>query len=189
VGNETVQVQVLTNAADVQAHRDDVWAVLEKTDQEYFPPLSRREAGAIDQPPLIRKSLWPQPVDYFNEILKEHVLLASIGGKMVGMITYVPRFESKTISAVSPCTYLDTVGVIPGYRRHGIATMLYKSLFEQPTVQALEHVALRTWSTNVSHMGLLEKLGFDEIERHVDERAPGVDTVYFARKSAPSPFE
>lgn len=188
MGNETVRVQALITAADVEAHREEVWAVLEKTDQEYFPPLSRREAGKIDQPPLVRKSLWPQPVDYFNEILKEHVLLASIDGKMVGMITYVPHFESATISAYSPCTYVDTVGVIPGYRRHGIATALYKALFEQSTVQALEYVALRSWSTNVSHAGLLHKLGFAEVERHLDERAPGVDTVYYARKSTPSPF-
>lgn len=184
---EITTVALMTKA-DVLGHRDDIWQILEKTNNEYFPPLSAREPGRIDQPPLLRKSLWPQPVDYFEEILKEHVLLSYIDAKPVGMISYVPHFNSGTLSQWSPCTYIDTVGVIPGYRRRGIARSMYRELFKAATVLELEYVGLRTWSTNESHLQLLHALGFDEVDRHIDERAPGVDTVYFVRKSSPSPF-
>jgi ribosomal protein S18 acetylase RimI-like enzyme len=189
VAENGVVVKSLLDADAVRECRDDIWLVLEKTNEEYFPALSSREPGRIDQPPLLRKSLWPQPVDYFEEILKEHVVLAYIDDKVVGMMTYVPRFNSSTLAAWSPCTYIDTVGVIPGWRRRGVARAMYQALFEVESVKALPHVALRTWSTNLSHMSLLDKLGFEEVDRHLDERAPGVDTVYYARASTPSPFD
>jgi ribosomal protein S18 acetylase RimI-like enzyme len=189
VAESEVVVKTLRDAPSVRDHRDDIWLVLEKTNHEYFPPLSTREAGKIDQPPLMRNALWPQPVDYFEEILKEHVVLGYLDGKVVGMMTYVPSFDSSTLPEWSPCTYVDTVGVIPGYRRRGIARSMYRALFQLDEVKAVDHVGLRTWSTNLSHMALLEKLGFDVVDRHVDERAPGVDTIYYVRKSVPSPFD
>jgi hypothetical protein len=41
------------------------------------------------------------------------------------------------------------------------------------------YATTRTWSTNASHLDLLDELGFDLIKRVEDDRGDGIDTVYY----------
>ncbi len=56
---------------------------------------------------------------------------------------------------------------------------MYDKLFE---ISKDDFVATRTWSTNNSHMHLLDKKGFDLVSRLINDRGNNIDTVYYAKK-------
>ena len=43
-------------------------------------------------------------------------------------------------------------------------------------------VYTRTWHTNISHLKVLDKLGFSLLVQLPDHRGPGMDTVYYCRE-------
>ena len=70
------------------------------------------------------------------------------------------------------------IAVDPAWRRRGIARSFYDllmSLFPEQTLL----ISTRTWSTNNSHISLLEKMGFTGPLRIENDRGPGIDTVYY----------
>jgi hypothetical protein len=44
-----------------------------------------------------------------------------------------------------------------------------------------KNIATRTWSTNFSHMHILDKLGFKLVQRDLDDRGVNIDTVYYLK--------
>ena len=97
-------------------------------------------------------------------------------------------FTHETIDQYPSCVYVDTVAVNPVWRRRHAGIELYRALWSTPDFLRHHDVVLHSWSTNTSHGSLIKSIGFEEIERVVDERGPGVDTVVYHRTVHPSPF-
>ena len=93
-------------------------------------------------------------------------------------------FEEENIQILQqelyPCLYLSTLIVKKESRRKCIAYMLYKELFD---IFPDKDIITRKWSTNISHINLLEKLGFCVLNIIKDDRGKGIDTIYFRRFS------
>jgi len=156
-----------------------VWELLQAVDGEFVPPLSGRDSTTT-------KSLQGQrsvsgPTAYFEALLQQHALLALDGDRVVALMSFRVGEREAQLGECVPATYISTVAVLPEARRRGLARRLYAEVMRLPSELASPCLGTRTWSTNDTHLPLLEALGFHEVTRLTDHRGPGVDTVYFAR--------
>lgn len=165
------------------AEREALHAALVAVADEFVPPLTVRRSTMQGDLQGLHPSR-PTEVGvgrYFAEMLDQHTLLVP------RQRTSLAAFCSFRVGCTHPalvglglCTYVSTIAVLPEHRRAGLARQLYASLFELDAVRG-QPVALRTWSTNTGHLGLLADLGFDTVARLPDDRGPSIDTVYLAR--------
>ena len=49
------------------------------------------------------------------------------------------------------------------------------------TTSKEKNIATRTWSTNYSHMHILDNLGFKLVQRDINDRGVNIDTVYYLK--------
>lgn len=98
-----------------------------------------------------------------------------------GFLSYRPHWTGEGPLA-GDSLYITTVCVPKELRGRGIATELYCAL-EQKESSPGEPCAItiRTWSTNLAQIALLEKLGYHAALRIQDDRGPGIDTIYFRK--------
>ncbi len=155
---------------------DGIRSLLELCDKEFIPPLSQRESttqrglngngepgGALDR--------------YFSGIRFQEALIALENGKVIGFMSFRRNYVSLEIPpSFSPNLYITTVIVHPDFRRRGITNRFYHELIERFIGY---HIFTRTWSTNLSHAGILSDHKFYEYCRIKNDRGPGVDTVYY----------
>lgn len=185
--SDQMTTRMFTPGRELQSHKDELWDILTMTDYEFIPPLSDRHPitlGAMEPAP----HQWDLPIEHLEFLLDLHVILGWVGDKVVGFLSFLPDFSHETIRQYPSCVYIDTVAVLPFWRRKGMARELYRVLFSSEVFQRHDDAVMHTWSTNDSHGALVEALGFDEIDRIPDERAQGVDTVVFHRPTKPNPF-
>lgn len=168
---------------ELDSHADEVWDLLALADKEFVPPLSSR-SNTTDLV-LTRESLWGGPISYFDTLMTQYVLLAEVDGQTVGLTSFITHFDHPCLPGFGPATYCTTTVVAARFRRMGIANALNDSVESLPPDLASEWIARRTWSTNVSHIELLLGRGFNEVVRLPDDRGPGIDTLYFARRTDP----
>lgn len=160
--------------------KDELWAILTIVDNEFIPSLAaRRDTTEHD---LTSVRLWASPLPFFETVLSEYVLLATMNGEIVGFSSFKPHYCEELLAEWSPSTYISTTAVLPKYRRQGIARRLNERLMALPPELASPFLTRRTWSTNTANIKLIEEFGFDEVIRFRDHRGPGIDTLYFARK-------
>jgi len=179
-----IQVTLRPPGELTRVEQDDVWGLLKEVDREFVPPLSSRNsttsANLLPAAPAA-----PGPQSYFEEVLGQLILLASANGEPVGFMSCIPAHHHALVVNQSPCTYRSTLAVTASARRLGVARHLYGALLSLPDRYASPWVATRTWSTNFGHRDLLASLGFQEVVNLPDDRGPGIDTVYYARKRCP----
>lgn len=154
-----------------------LWKMLVAADKEFIPSLSSRnntttkqlaeEAGNRDGPQA-----------YFESLQKQWILFGFADTGIVGMMSFVPHYDDELLRAWAPCTYLSTVIVDRAYRRLGMARELYGTLIRHSRRIGDAALATRTWSSNSSHLGLLNELGFVEAARLPNHRGLGLDTIY-----------
>jgi len=182
------RTQMFPPGNDLDLHKDDIWKILELADKDFVPPLSEREPITLGEMKRARGA-WSLPIEHLDFTLAMHVIIVWHNNSVVGYLSFKPDFRHETIEEYESCVLIDTVAVTPAWRRRGAARALYKTLFDSELFQSYEDAVLHTWSTNTSHGQLIESIGFEEIDRNVDERAPGIDTVIYHRKTTPNPFE
>ncbi len=110
----------------------------------------------------------------------EEWLLALDGPVVLGLLSYLPWHQEPALAQHSPSAYVTTIAVTRTARGAGVATLLYDALEQTAFERSLPYLSTRTWSTNTEHIRMLNRRGFEEVLRRVDERAPGIDTLYFA---------
>ena|SRR5690606_3584312 len=158
---------------------DGVWQLLCKYDHSFIPPLSAREntfqaelTGA-----LINKT---EPRQYF-EILKQQAFLVALDhNEVVGFMSYRPHYQCEDLNDHIHTIYVTTIIVDEAQRGKGITSSFYKEILALAASQAMP-VTTRTWSTNASHIHILEKFGFHEVKRIQNGRGPNIDTVYYRK--------
>ena len=151
-------------------------------DEAFVPPLTADSRAAISRPGDERG---PTSIeDYVAACLDRPLLGAVEDGRLVGFCSFEPRTDGGPLADYTPTNHVEVLVVDEAYRNHGIATGFYRHLlsslppaFDQPAVST------KTWSTNEPHLAILESLSFDCVHRVVDDRKPGVDTVYYARRT------
>ena len=155
--------------------------MLAAVSNDFVPPIDLRssttQAVLTDTAPGVEGS-------YLADLGRQANLLAHAdGGRLVGLLSFASPFVDARFEICGECTYVTTVAVSRGYRRQGIARVLYEALFGLPEARS-RSILLRTWSGNAEHLKLLHSLGFGQLARLTDDRGPGVDTLYLARQGA-----
>ena len=69
--------------------------------------------------------------------------------------------------------------VHPDARGKGLMKGFYQKMIE---LFPLCNIYTRTWHTNISHLKVLDKLGFSLLVQLPDHRGPGMDTVYYCKE-------
>lgn len=151
-------------------------------DREFVPPLSAREDTTTKQLSGVGPSR-AGPRTYVDIVRRQMNLVGRVGATPVALMSFRVAHHDPAIAGCCPCSYVSTVAVDAAQRRGGIARALYAHLLtELPPAVASPFVATRTWSGNSAHIRLLDDLGFAEVLRVTDDRGPGIDTVYLARR-------
>ena len=149
-----------------------------KADTEFIPSLSSRKLTTQDlSDDEHEKNV--EPFEYYCQMIKQSFVLTVKNDQVVGFLSFIPSYILKIELEEFRCDYISTIIVKPEYRGNGITERMYMTLFNH---RAHSVYATRTWSTNISHLHILEKLGFREIHRIPNERGENIDTIYFAKK-------
>lgn len=154
--------------------------MLFEADREFVPPLSGRNSPRDRR---LHDTRQPdgKPWDYWNAMKAQPAVVAHITGEIVGFLAYIPNHSIVDLD-VTVDAYVTTVVVAPHARRRGIAEAMYRelmALLNAPDRAA--KIATRTWSTNSSHLAILEGLGFRLAGTIENGRRLGVSTVYYQK--------
>ena len=162
-----------------------VWEILCECDNEFFPPLSVRRStfqSALQH----EENHEDLPYSYYEEIIKQPLILAlnKESGKTVGFMTFIHNYSCSELKGFSPSNYISTICVRKSARNQGITRQFYKMIQSEtiPSQFRMPFLSTRTWSTNSSHLHILETLGFVVSARLIDHRGQGIDTIYLAKK-------
>lgn len=157
-----------------------VWQILCNCDNEFVPPLSYR----LDTAQLVQKTPietdYIGPIAFFQDMLAHEyffLLYHSSKNTLVGFLSIIENFDNAVLPEYSPSIYISTVCILEEHRRHGLSRELYRALFAQ--YGRSKQYTVRTWTQNISHRCLLDKLHFQIIKVFPNERGPGVDTIYY----------
>lgn len=168
-------------------YEKDVWDLVVASDGEFVPRLSFREsttqnnltAGELECASPDHLNLVPVlPKRYFEIMKKQNFILALENKKVIGFLSHIPNHYVDGLEMGMPCDYISTVIVSPENRGKGITKKLYKRLWETTDDNSL---VTRTWSTNFSHLSILQHLGFNLVFLIENDRAQGIDTVYYQK--------
>ncbi len=165
---------------------DEVWSILCEVDNEFVPSLSARESSFQNQLQLEKtKNGEINPHSYFKETLKQDFILAidTTTNEVVGFMTFINNYSCKELDHYSPSNYITTIAVSKAYRGKGITKDLYRFLFDGaiPVNKQNKFITTRTWSTNYSHLKILEQLKFQVAATLTNHRGQDIDTIYFVK--------
>lgn len=166
--------KTLTN----ERYLEDIWELLCRYDHAFIPPLSAREntyqSNLSSGSPTNVK-----PKKYFEMLKEQSFLVALVQDRVVGFMSYRPRYVCQDLEDGIETTYVTTIIVEEEQRGQGITTSFYKQMFAFHEED--ETVTTRTWSTNDDHIRVLMKLGFELVKTIGDSRGEGIDTVYYRK--------
>lgn len=163
------------------------WAfdLLKRSDKEFVPPLSHRIGTGMN----FATATTPPPgvagiERYFDDLKQQQLVFARIAGVPAGFLSFRPEIQNACFGQFQPVNYVTTICIEPEFRGCGIGAGFYRFMLSNlPADHQLPFTGTRTWSTNESHIHLLKNMGFDVACTLPNDRAPGVDTVYFYRQS------
>lgn len=164
---------------DKQRLRGDILEMMEENDQDFVPPLSQRFStsqtdfvGSINEKDGL--------ISYLDDMVQHCMLGAFEGDRLIAFVAYKENLVNEVISEDTlPNIYLCTLILRHSARGQRLTQKLYSHLFEVLYPEC--DVFTRTWSTNLAHLHILDRFGFEEILRKENDRGPGVDTVYYIK--------
>jgi len=147
-------------------------------DKEFVPPLSSR--GSSTQAELSGGvTVSGGILDYYNSMAQQPVILGLEDGRCLGFMAFKIDYTCEQIAECElPNLYASTCVVHPDARGKGMMSGFYRKMID---LFPERRIFTRTWHTNLSHLHVLDKLGFSLIARLPDHRGKGMDTVYFRR--------
>lgn len=158
-----------------KVYQGDVWDILCEADKEFIPPLSERNNTTL-QTFSKQKANNRKPVQYYKQMLKQEFILAIEGKKTIGFLTFIPDYLLQVNGKEFKCDYITTIVVSTDFRGREIAREMYHALFDN---RRGKNFATRTWSTNYTHLHLLDRMEFKRIAFLPNDRVEGIDTVYY----------
>ena len=159
----------------------EVWEIMKNSDKDFIPPLSARvdtthKFSGINQG---RNEINNEgPIKYFEEIKKESFVLVLNNGKIEGFMSFIKEYSLETDGGNEICDYITTIIIDSNSRNKGYTKKMYYVILNERKEKKL---ATRTWSTNYSHLHILDTLGFKLVQRDINDRGENIDTVYYLR--------
>lgn len=161
--------------------RQQVYRFLERIDHEFAPPLSGRGSSAATNLAASFDAAAHQLGEYVDEVMGQVIVFAKLEGQIIGIFTFKSAYYLEAISNYCPCNYITTVGAHPDFRNQGVGRAMYHFALNRLSAKyPSPYWVTRTWSTNQSHLVLLDKLGFNIIKVLKNDRGNAVDTLYLA---------
>lgn len=164
-----------------EIYHDGIMRLLILTNHEFYPPLSSRVSTTQEhfQSDISNHNSGRSISLYFQALLKQSFIIATVDDVLVGFLSYIKDHIVSDVNILGKNAYVSTICIDPDYRRCGVASYFY-DLLEADTENQI--VYTRTWSQNHSHINLLLKRKYEPILELVDDRASGINTVYYAKK-------
>lgn len=174
-----MELKILTEE-EKAFYRDDIFDTLKENDKEFVPPLSTR--NSTTQSNFNFTGSGNEAISsYANEMLSQVILGAFDENTLVGFVSFKENYISDVISSDSmPNIYISTLLLKKEARGRRLTSQMYDFLFN--TLYSERNIFTRTWSTNLSHLKILDNFGFTLIKTIKNDRGNGIDTVYFALK-------
>ena len=155
---------------------EEIRQLLTLADQEFIPPLSARSSTTQS---LLSGNSCGNGIDaYYAAMESQPVIVALEAGCVAGFMAFKFDHTCDEIKR-TPNVYASTCVVHPDHRGKGMMRKFYEEMIRLYPDHPL---CTRTWSTNMSHLRVLSKLGFSQIACLKDHRGAGLDTVYFWRE-------
>lgn len=179
---KTILYELLNTATKKKVERE-LYKIVIEIDYEFIPPLSYRDSTTFKFDSKSKKTVLPDL--YFEKLLKQEIMVSrkKVNKSITGFMSFIPNHVIETNDLRMKCYYITTIGVTKGERGNGITKQFYKRIEEEILKQKTStHVATRTWSTNRTHIRILESIGYELIIQLKDDRGPGIHTVYYAKE-------
>ena len=165
----------LLEKSDKQYYRDDIIELLLESDNDFVPPLSKRNSPR-DKSFTDDSDSVDGILSYYKSMNREQILAAICEEKTIGIVSFWENYED----GQAPNIYVSTLVVAKSARGNGLTSKMYDHLFNE--LYSDRSVYTRTWSTNIAHVKILQRFGFSEFRRIKNDRGLGIDTVYYERK-------
>lgn len=156
---------------------DEAYKLLAAADNEFVPPLSSRNSSTQQDFSVSIKS--DNISAYFEQLKNQRFAAAFEEDELIAFVSFKENYTCCGISETElPNIYLSTLIVSPKARGKGVTTALYQKLFSE---YKKVNIFTRTWSTNIAHIKILKKYGFELIKTLENDRGNRIDTVYFKK--------
>jgi len=177
--NSNLNIIIVNKLSEEQ--EKEVWEIVKNADNDFIPSLSSR----VDTVQKFKnlKSVPNKkdnngPIKFFEEIKKESFALIIKNGKIEGFMSFIEDYSLSLNEGVVICDYITTIIIDKNCRNKGYTQKMYNILLNQ---RKDKKIATRTWSKNLSHMHILDRLGFKLVQRDKDDRGVNIDTVYYLK--------
>ena len=155
-----------------------VWEIVKEADTDFVPPLSARADTVQKFKDIPNVKGDKEPFNFFEEIKKETFIFIINNGKIEGFMSFIKDYDLRINENVVVCDYITTIIIDSNNRNKGYTKKMYDVILNE---RKEKNIATRTWSTNHSHMHILDKLGFKLVQRDIDDRGVNIDTVYYLK--------
>lgn len=122
----------------------------------------------------------PMVADFGSAIAKGRVWVADVSGVVCGYAVYYPVSQDQTVDPAL-VMHLENIAVDPRVEGQGIGRRLIDHVETEATALGIDRIELYTNAKMYENLAYYTRLGFDEIDRRVED---GFDRVYF-RKNLP----
>jgi ribosomal protein S18 acetylase RimI-like enzyme len=158
-------------------YKEELLNMIVESDKDFVPPLSSRTSTT--QSCFDQNAQDCSVLPYFEKVLTQNIIGVFDGKDLVGFLSFIQNY---TLNEIDQTTfdniYLSTLILKPITRGQGLTYKLYDHVFN--VLYPNHNVFTRTWSTNFAHLKILDKFGFTCFKTIKDDRAKGIDTVYFS---------
>ena len=189
--NQSEQIDIFSQIQDIslkiisvekltEEQEQLVYQICVKADTDFVPPLSARTdtIQKFKDIPNVPNSNGPKV--FFDEIKKEQFIFIINEGKIEGFMSFIKDYELHLDDEIIICDYITTIIIDSKNRNKGYTKKMYDVILSE---RKEKNIATRTWSTNHSHMHILDKLGFKLVRTDKDDRGKNIDSVYYLKKS------
>lgn len=164
-------------------YSNDIWNLVVTYDNAFIPPLSAREnpyqsdlASSGDAQAQTTK-----PYQYFENLKQQYFYIAvDEQNRALGFMSFRLHYVCADLEDEIDTLYISTIIVDEQHRSKGITNRFYDEI-ERLATSEQRPVTTRTWSTNDSHIHVLNKRGYEAVHIIEDGRGPQIDTVYFRK--------
>jgi hypothetical protein len=113
-----------------------------------------------------------------------------VDGNIAGFMSFIHNYRDKVFDSYNIGTnnYISTLCVDLKYRHQGLANLLYSYIENDLPIEIRSSfTSTRTWSSNSSHLSLLNKRNYVLVKRVINDReyhGKVADTVYLAKSNS-----
>jgi len=189
--NQSEQIDIFSQIQDIslkiisvekltEEQEQLVYQICVKADTDFVPPLSARTdtIQKFKDIPNVPNSNGPKV--FFDEIKKEQFIFIINEGKIEGFMSFIKDYELHLDDEIIICDYITTIIIDSKNRNKGYTKKMYDVILNE---RKGRNIGTRTWSTNHSHLHILDKLGFKLVRTDKDDRGKNIDSVYYLKKS------